>query len=145
MTRLPLATVLLTAALSLPLAAQSFSFNTGDADLDVTLSSLNIEANTDIGAYSADLSVSFGVGQPQVQAMMTVERLQPAEVFLVLELGRVSGRPPSAVIAVYRQNKAKGWGAAARALGIKPGSAGFKALKASADDRHRKFKGRKKH
>ena len=145
MARLPLLTVVLMAALSLPLAAQTFSFNTGDANLDVTLNSLNIQANADIGAYSADLSVSFGVGQPQVQAMMTVERLQPAEVFLVLELGRVSSKPPSAVIAVYRQNKAKGWGATARALGIKPGSAGFKALKASADDRDRKVKAKKKH
>jgi hypothetical protein len=132
-------------ALTLPLAAQTISFNTGDADLDVTLGSLNIQASADIGAYSTDLSVSFGVEQPQIQTMMTVEHLQPAEVYLVLELGRISGRPPASVITVYRQNKGKGWGATARALGIRPGSREFKALKAHADDKDRKFKGRKKH
>lgn len=44
-------------------------FGRGDAQL-------NIQASADIGAYSADLSVSFCVEQPRVQAMMTVERLQ---------------------------------------------------------------------
>ena len=40
----------LMATLSLPLAAQSFPFNTGDAGLDGTLNSLNVQAKADIGA-----------------------------------------------------------------------------------------------
>jgi hypothetical protein len=134
----------LMAALSMPLAAQTFSFNTGAASLDVTLNSLNIQAKADIGSYTTELSVSFGVKQSQIQAWMSVEKLQPAEVYLVLELGRIAGRPPASVIEVYRKNKGKGWGVVAKALGIKPGSPEFKALKSSAAEKNKKVKARKK-
>lgn len=137
-------TIALAALLSIPLAAQSFSFNTADASLDVTLNSLNVQARADIGPYTADLSASFGVGQPQIQVWMTQDNLQPAEVFLVLELGKLSSKPPASVIAVYKKNKGKGWGAVARALGIKPGCAQFKALKSSAAEKNEKVKGGKK-
>jgi hypothetical protein len=132
------------AAASVPLAAQTFSFNTGDASLDVTLNSINVQAQANIGPYTADLSASFGVGQPQIQVWLTENKLQPAEVFLVLEMGKIASKPPATVIAVYKKNKGKGWGAVAKALGIKPGSPEFKALKGSADERDRKTKGGKK-
>ncbi len=134
----------LAAAASFPAAAQ-FSFNTGDASLDVTLNSINVEAEGNMGPYTADLSVSFGVRQPQIQAWITVDRLQPAEVYLALELGRISGKPPATVIAIYKRDRGQGWGAVARSLGIKPGSPAFKALKARSEDRERKAKGRKRH
>jgi hypothetical protein len=138
----PIAFIL--AVASLPLAAQAFSFGTGDATLDVSLNSINVQAQANIGPYTADLSVAFGVEQPQIQAWMTVDKMQPAEVYLVLELGKLSGKPPAAVVTVYRQNKGKGWGAVAKALGIKPGSAAFKALKANASEKEQKLKGKKK-
>ncbi len=144
MSRRFLFTIALLAALSIPLAAQTFSFNTGDASLDITLNSLNVQANADIGPFTADLSASFGVEQPQIQTWITVEKLQPAEVYLVLQLGTIASRPPASVIAVYKQNKGKGWGAVARSLGIKPGSPKFKALKDSAVEKDKKVKARKK-
>jgi hypothetical protein len=139
----PLFIAALMTATALPLAAQSFSFNTGDASLDVTLSSINVQASGDIGPYTADLSVSFGVPQPQIRTWITVERMQPAEVYLALELGRISHRPPATVIAIYRRNHGRGWGVVARELGIRPGSAEFRELKGSAADKDRKIKGRK--
>jgi len=129
---------------AMQLAAQTISFNTGDRGLDVTLSSLNLQARLDIGAFSTELSVSFGVAQPQIQNWITVEKLQPAEIYLVLELGRITKTPPATVIALYKDNKGKGWGAVAKALGIKPGSAEFKALKADAADREQKGKSKKR-
>ncbi len=143
MRRFGFAAVILLAA-CLPLAAQSFSFSTGDASLDVSLNSINVQAQANIGPYTADLSASFGVTQPQVQAWMTVDKLQPAEVYLALELGKLAAKPPAAVITLYKQNKGKGWGAVAKALGIKPGSAAFKARKANASEKEQKLKGKKK-
>ncbi len=137
------AAAVLMAAAALPLGAQSFSFATGDASLDVTLNSINVQAQANLGPYTADLSVSFGVTQPQVQTWMTVDKLQPAEVYLALELGKIAAKPPATVISLYKQNRGKGWGAVAKALGIKPGSAAFKALKARASDREQKLKGKK--
>jgi hypothetical protein len=144
MARRLLFTIALLAALSIPLAAQTFSFNTGDASLDLTLNSLNVQARADVGPYTLELSASYGVKQPQIQTWMTEEKLQPAEVYLVLELGKIASRTPASVIAVYRQNKGKGWGTVAKALGIKPGSPEFKALKNSAVEKNKKIKARKK-
>jgi hypothetical protein len=141
MARLVVLALALGAAVCLPIAAQSFSFNTGDATLDVTLNSINVQAQANIGPYTADLSASFGVGQPQIQVWLTQDKLQPAEVYLVLEMGRIASKPPATVIAVYKKNRGRGWGAVAKALGIKPGSAEFKALKGSAEDRDRKGRG----
>jgi hypothetical protein len=75
---------------------------------------------------------------------MKVEKLQPAEVYLVLELGKLTGKSPASVIAIYKKNKGKGWEAVARALGIKPGSPEFKALKNAAAEKNKKIKARKK-
>ncbi len=127
-----------------PLAAQSFSFATGDSSLDVTLNSMNVQASANIGPYEADLSVSYGVPQAQIQTWITVDKLQPAEVFLALDLGRISHRPPATVIEAYRKNRGKGWGSVARSLGIRPGSPEFKALKSSAVEKDAKIRERKK-
>ena len=132
------------AILAAPLNAQGFFFATGDSSLDVSLNSINVQAEGDSGAYVSELSVSFGVPQPQIRTWMTVERLQPAEVYLVLELGRIAARPPATVIEMHRKYRGKGWGAVARALGIRPGSPEFRALKTSADERDRKLKMRKR-
>jgi hypothetical protein len=133
----------LLAAAGFPLAAQSFSFNTGDASLDVTLTSINVQASAQIGPYTADLSATFGVAQPQIQTWITVDKLQPAEAYLVLEMGRIASKPPATVIEVYKKNRGKGWGAVARSLGIKPGSPEFKALKGNAVERDKIEKDRK--
>ena len=132
------------AAAALPSSAQRIAFKSGDANLDVTLNSINLQAKADIGNFSAQLSVDFGVEQAQLQSWISVERLEPAEVYLVLELGRIAGKPPVYVIEAYKKNKGKGWGAVARSLGIKPGSPEFKALKGWAAKRSQSFKSKKK-
>ena len=144
MARRFLVSLLALAALALPLAAQKVAFKSGDADLDATLNSINIEASADLGSFTAQLSADFGVKQAQLQTWVSAEKLQPAEVYLLLELGRIAGKPPAAVLEVHRKNKGKGWGAVARSLGIKPGSPEFKALKASASGRNQKIKAKKK-
>ena len=130
------------AVLALPLAAQGFK--SGDAGLDATLKSINVQAAADLGSFTVQLSADFGVKQAQLQAWMKTENLQPAEVYLVLELGRIAKKPPATVLGVYKKNRGKGWGAVAQAMGIKPGSPEFKALKAAASERNRKIKAKKK-
>ena len=143
MLRRTLSVLVMVAAITIPLAAQTFSFGTGDAGLDISLSSINVQAQANLGPFTADLSVSFGVPQSQVQAWITVEKLQPAEVYFMLELSKIAAKPPAKVIETYRANKGKGWGAVAKALGIKPGSPEFKALKAKVADKDKKIKAAK--
>jgi len=129
-------------AMGLPLAAQGFKF--GDAGLDASLNSINIQASADLGSFTAQLSADFGTKQAQLQTWMKTEKLQPAEIYLLLELGRIAKKPPATVLGVYKKNKGKGWGAVAQAMGIKPGSSEFKALKSAATARNKKLKAAKK-
>jgi hypothetical protein len=133
----------LAAGIVVPLAAQ-ITFRSGDRELDGVLTSLNIEAAARIGPFTADLSVSYGVPQPQIQGWLSKDKLQPAEAFLVLELARISKKKPAVVLEIYKKNRGAGWGAVARSLGIKPGSAQFKALKAGTIRQRDRIKAKKK-
>ena len=108
-------------SLLLPLAAFA-------GGLEDFLASVNIQAKADLPGFSAKISTQFGVPLPNVQAV--VQRVsEPADAFMIYQLGQMSGKQPDKVMDVYTTNKKKGWGAIAKELGIKPGSAEFHALK----------------
>jgi hypothetical protein len=96
--------------------------------LDVFLSNVNIQARADLPGFSAKISTQFGVPVPQVQAVVQSVR-EPADAFMIFQLGQMSGKPAENVMAVYGPNKGRGWGVIAKQLGIKPGSPEFHALK----------------
>jgi len=96
--------------------------------LDEFLGSVNIEARADMPGFSAKLSTQFGVPIAQVQTVIH-QVPEPADAFMIFQLGQMSGRQPDTVLDVYGPNKKKGWGAIAKELGIKPGSPEFHALK----------------
>ena len=96
--------------------------------LDGFLSSLNIQARADLPGFSAKVSAQFGVPVAQVQATIRAVA-EPADVFMVYQLGQMTSQPPDTVVRVYKSNRGKGWGVIAKELGIKPGSREFHALK----------------
>lgn len=111
----------LTLVLLAPLAAFA-------GGLENFLSSVNIQARADLPGFSARISTQFGVPIPRVQAVLQSVP-EPADAFMVFQLGQFSGRPADEVLDVYGPNRKKGWGVIAKELGIKPGSAEFHALK----------------
>ncbi len=109
------------------------------------LDDLSVQAEADPSGFRARLAARFKIGDAQVKAVLSnVEK--PADAYLVLRLGEMSRRPTESIIAGYKSNKGKGWGALARSLGIKPGSREFHALKRGHDlyDSSRKNKGKGK-
>lgn len=96
--------------------------------LEDFLANLNVQARVDMPGFSAKISNQFGVPIPRVQAVIHSVR-EPADAFMIFQLGQMSGKPYERVMAVYTPNKKKGWGAIAKELGIKPGSGDFHALK----------------
>ena len=98
------------------------------ADLNVFLQNLNVQAKADMGKYSVQLSTQFGVPQAQVTAIIR-KTDSPADAFMCLQLGQMAQKDPQTVLRTYQGNKGKGWGAIAKAMGIKPGSPEFHALK----------------
>lgn len=101
---------------------------TAFASLDSFLSSVNVQARADLPGFSAKVSAQFGVPQAKVQ-MVLQSVPEPADAFMLFQLGQFSGKPVDQVYQVYQPNKKKGWGAIAKELGIKPGSPEFHALK----------------
>ena len=96
--------------------------------LENFLANVNIQARADMPGFSAKISTQFGVPVAQVQTVIRSVP-EPADAFMIFQLGQMSGHHPDQVMAVYAPNKKKGWGAIAKELGIKPGSPEFHALK----------------
>lgn len=96
--------------------------------LDDFLNNLNIQAQADINGFSAKISAQFGVPVVQVRAIIDTVK-EPADAFMCLQLGQWTHKPSEQVVNIYKANQGKGWGAIAKSMGIKPGSAEFHALK----------------
>jgi len=98
------------------------------ADLASFLSELNAQAQEDLNNYTEKLGNQFGIPLLQVQDIINIVE-NPADAFMVLQLGQMTQKQPDAVLEQYERNKGKGWGVIAQELGIKPGSDEFHALK----------------
>jgi len=92
----------------------------------------NIQAQSDPSGFKARLATRFKIGDVQVDALLSNVD-EPADAYLMLRLGEMSGRPVDYVFEKYRHSKGQGWGALAKSLGIKPGSEEFHALKSGHD------------
>jgi len=123
--------------------AQSISFGFGDTAFEASLNDIGAGAKVDVAGFSAEVSLQWGLPAAQVQSAMG-QGLQSAEVYLAAGLASISGKPISVVIAAYKKDKSRGWGAVAKELGIKPGSKEFKALKDKSSASASKAKKQKK-
>jgi len=124
-------------------SAQTISFGLGDAALETSLNSIGASAKVDGVGFQAEISLTWGQTAASVQMAMS-QGLQPAEVYLAAALAKISGKPLTMVVDLYKKNSGKGWGALAKELGIKPGSPEFKALKDKASASSDKLKKNKK-
>ena len=134
--------LMLAALMAVGVYAATLSFATGDAELDITLGDINVQAKADVGGFSAELSISSGVSEKEITTLISVEKMEPADVYMAVEIAAIQNISVEKVVTVYKSNKTKGWGAIAKELGIKPGSKEFKELKGKAKEK--KEKGNKK-
>lgn len=96
------------------------------------LRDLNVEVRADALGFRTRLETRFKVGDVKVQAVLS-NVYRPADAYVVLRLGELSGLSINTVIKEYKKSRGKGWGVVAKRLGIKPGSSSFHALKAGHD------------
>jgi hypothetical protein len=96
--------------------------------LDTFLDNLNVQAAADRHGVVTSVGSHFGVPYSDVELIMgTTGSL--ADAFMVLQIGRWTGLSRDRIMGTYGAKKGQGWGAVAKDLGIKPGSAQFHALK----------------
>jgi len=96
--------------------------------LDDFLRDVNAKAKADLKAFTEHLSATFKLPVPQVDTLIKKVE-QPANAYMVLQVGTVAKQPTERVLQEYEAHKGKGWGVIAKNLGIKPGSPEFHALK----------------
>jgi hypothetical protein len=124
------------------LNAQNFSLSakSGDVELDASLNEINVKAQVDLPLFKKDLSVEFNIGENKIDKMLEIQ-MSPADIYMTFEIAGLVKKDPEIVVESFKKNKDKGWGAIAKELGIKPGSAEFHALKGKA--KNKKDKGNK--
>lgn len=96
--------------------------------LDAFLDNLNVKAVADSDGFAIQLSSYFGVPGTEVDLVIS-SVIQPADAFVVLQLGKWTGLPVNQVLEEYHTSRGHGWGVLAKNLGIKPGSPEFHQLK----------------
>ena len=101
----------------------------------------NIQAQSDPSGFRAKLATRFKLGDLQIDAVISNVD-EPADAYIILRLGEISGKSAQYVIEKYRNTGKKGWGAMAKSLGIKPGSPEFHALKRGHDLQENKTHGK---
>jgi len=111
-----------------------------DDDFSVSINSLSVNAGIDIGKFEAELSADFGLSKSTIESFRVETGMSAGDLYVALELSRISGKPLDAVSTAYKSNKSKGWGFIAQSMGIKPGSQEFKLLKQRLDAKAEKHK-----
>ncbi|MBE0437082.1 MAG: hypothetical protein IBX56_14920 [Methylomicrobium sp.] len=92
----------------------------------------NIQAQADPSGFRARIATRFNIGDVQITTVLS-NFPNPADAYVALRLGEMSGKPIGYVIEQYKEGMGRGWGALAKRLGIKPGSPEFHALKRGDD------------
>ncbi len=117
-------------------------YNTGDVELNASLTKIDANAQLDFGGFKADLSASYNVSSSKIDSWSVDLGMKAGDIYMALDLAKITKKPVDEVINVYQKNKTKGWGVMAKELGIKPGSPEFHALKDGAKSKGNSSKGK---
>ena len=121
--------------------AQIFT-NTGNSEMDADLSKINVNAKLDFGAFKTNLNLTYNISEKKIDYLSISVKMEPAEIYLALELTKLSGKSIDDVVEIYKVHKEKGWGYIAKQIGIKPGSPEFHKLKENVKNKGSKGKGK---
>jgi len=120
-----------------------FSAKTGDAEFDMFLNDVNTTAKFDLKLFRTEISAEYKATDNTIDEGLVKLKMEPAELYLSLEMAKIMKKEPVEVMNVYSANKKEGWGVIAQKMGIKPGSREFKALKKKTQykkDKHKRDK-----
>lgn len=119
--------------LAAPVLADDYAFGfnprTGDAWFDARLGDINVMASGNLDGFIDEVVVSTRAPRTWVETLVVERRYAPADVYMLAECAYRSGTSYEAALRIYEQHHGEGWGAMAKRMGIKPGSAEFHAMK----------------
>lgn len=114
-------------------SAQTFSLNwnprSGDVWVDTWLGDMNRYGMQYRDPFIDEMVRYHGAPRDLVTELLLNQRWAPGDVYYACTIAQVIGRPCRYVADYWQQNHGQGWGAVAKRMGIKPGSAEFHRLK----------------
>ena len=129
----PLALAAVLAASIGSAGAQTFSLNwnprSGDVWVDTQLADMNRYGSQYRDPFIDEMVRYHGAPRDLVTDLLVNRRWAPGDVYYACIIAQVIGRPCRYVVDDWAVNHGQGWGAVAKRMGIKPGSAEFHRLK----------------
>lgn len=112
--------------------AQDFSLGwnprSGDVWMDVWLGDMNRYGSRYRDPFIDEMVRYHGAPRDLVDDLLR-RRWAPGDIYFACALAKLVGRPCRYVADIWERDHGQGWGAVAKRLGIKPGSAEFHRLK----------------
>ncbi|MFM8912809.1 MAG: hypothetical protein ACKOE6_07840 [Flammeovirgaceae bacterium] len=129
MKRIVATTVIL---LSLSMKLVYAQYDLGDAELNQSITTIITKAKTQFSEFKTFITQNYGVGRDKYDMWQNSIGMNLGDIYLAVEIAKVSRKSQDDVIASFKKNKAQGWGAIAKEFGVQPGSDAFEVLKGHA-------------
>ena len=116
-------------------AGQNLFAQTDKADLEDEITQVNQAGGQDLTALLTRLSIQYSVELTVLQDL-SAQGYEPGQLWLALEIRSASDKTLADALILVGETEGYGWGVLAQALGVKPGSAEFFALKTKLGERN---------
>ena len=122
-------------------SAQTVGYNirTGDVWVDARLGEINEYGRYHRDPFIDEMNGHYGAPRPLLVDLLDRRDWAPADVYYACAIAHALAIPCIDVVHEYDRHPGQGWGAVAKRLGIKPGSAAFHALKRGQVDTYRRW------
>ena len=107
-------------------------YKTGDNEFDRDLAEMDARAAISFDDFRVGIEANYNITEKKLNYLSVEVGMSAGDIYMTVELAKVTGKSVNDIIYLYRQNKGKGWGVIAKEAGVKPGSAEFHAMKSSA-------------
>lgn len=127
------------AATAAPAQTIGYNVRTGDVWVDTRLGEINDYGRHYRDPFIDEMSGYYGAPRPLLVDLLDRRGWAPGDVYYACAIAHALGIPCIDVVHEYDRHPGQGWGAVAKRLGIKPGSAAFHALKRGQVDTYRRW------
>lgn len=127
------------AATAIPAQTIGYNVRTGDVWVDTRLGEINDYGRQYRDPFIDEMSGYYGAPRPLLVDLLDRRGWAPGDVYYACAIAHALGIPCIDVVHEYDRHPGQGWGAVAKRLGIKPGSAAFHALKRGQVDTYRRW------
>lgn len=127
------------AATAAPAQTVGYNIRTGDVWVDTRLGEINDYGRHYRDPFIDEMSGYYGAPRPLLVELLDQRGWAPGDVYYACAIAHALGIPCIDVVRDYDRHPGQGWGAVAKRMGIKPGSAAFHALKRGQVDTYRRW------